>query len=149
MMRTTDPSVQEITMSSEIPSHSSTPNNEITSNNKDFTETKKSTMYVSITNTHLNYENITLPISKEVITDKFLSTTEKKQIYQTSTVIIIITVIGSIIILIILIAVLGVKCKKYMRNQIIQRRRNRIFREVGMIPMRSVINERCMRSEER
>ena len=148
-MSTTEPPRQEITMSSKITSLSSFYNKEITSNNQKFTETKKSTViYVSQTKGQLNYENITLPYSEEVVSSKF-DLKDKEEMYQPSTVIITITVMGSLIILMILIAILAVKCNKYRRDQIIQRRRNRIFREVGMIPMRTVINEQYMGSEER
>ena len=147
-MTTSDPSDQGNTMSSISTSPSSTHGKEITSNKQDFTETKKSTLaYVTQTNTHLNYENTTSPFSEDGVTGRYDST-RKKRIYQPSTIIIIITVMVSLVILITLIGILVVKCKKYRRDQINRRRRNRIFREVGMIPMRSVVNEQYMGSEE-
>ena len=120
----------------------------MTSNKQDFIKTKKSTLaYVTQTNTHLNYENTTFPYSADGVTGKYDSTIKKKM-YQPSTVIIIITVMASLVILMILIGILVVKCKKCRRDQTNRRRRNRIFREVGMIPMRSVVNEQYMGSEE-
>ena len=80
-MSTTEPPSQEITMSSKITSHSSVYNKEITSTKQEFTETKKSTViYVSQTKGQLNYENITLPYSEEVVSSKF-DLKDKKEMY--------------------------------------------------------------------
>ena len=84
------------------------------------------------------YENVTLSY-----TDKISSEGKKIE----TAVISVVTVI-CIIVLLLVAAVIVTKFQKCRRKQNIRIRCNRIFREVGMIPLTSVINERYMGSEE-
>ena len=97
---------------------------------------------MSSTNSHIIFENIT------TTGDQF-ETMKGKKMYQSSRVLIIVATMIFTILVMLILAIIVVKCRKYRGIQRNRRRRNRIFRGIGMIPMTSIINERYMPSEER
>ena len=121
--------------------------NATSENNKEFT------MSSFRTSGTISVENVTdKPIKLQNITeavDQYVTITGKKRMYQPHRVLIIIAIMTFTVLALLIGVVTVIKCRKYRKIRRNRRRHNKIFREVGMIPMTSVVNERYMGAEER
>ena len=131
-----------------IQSHISTTSKE----NEESTMSSISTSKQYISET-LSIENLGNTVSQIIfenitVTGDQSESINQKRMYQPSRLLIIIAIIIFTILSMLVLAVTVIKCRKYGEIQRNRSRRNRIFPQVGMIPMTSVINERYMGPEE-